>query len=109
MVSAGYYMSENVQKNNDLGLSRRGVLAAGAAGVAVSAIPLAEAQGARPQSATVTSKLSLTVNGKVRNVDVDTRTTLLDLLRENLHLTGTVSGRYARRRQDRHDRGPGYA
>jgi xanthine dehydrogenase YagT iron-sulfur-binding subunit len=86
-------MSENMQKMNDLGLSRRGVLAAGAAGVAVAAIPSAEAQSAAPQAAApVTSKLSLTVNGKLRNVDVDTRTTLLDLLRENLHLTGTKKG-----------------
>ena len=85
-------MSENMLKIDDLGLSRRGVLAGGAAGVAVAAIPSAEAQSAGPQAPPVTSKLSLTVNGKVSNVDVDTRTTLLDLLREKLHLTGTKKG-----------------
>ncbi len=38
------------------------------------------------------TKLSLIVNGKSHEMDVDTRTTLLDLLRENLHLTGTKKG-----------------
>jgi xanthine dehydrogenase YagT iron-sulfur-binding subunit len=32
------------------------------------------------------------VNSQVRSLDVDTRTTLLDALREHLHLTGTKKG-----------------
>jgi xanthine dehydrogenase YagT iron-sulfur-binding subunit len=32
------------------------------------------------------------LNGKSKTVEVDVRTTLLDLLRENLHLTGTKKG-----------------
>ncbi len=36
--------------------------------------------------------VSFTVNGKPRELEVDTRTTLLDALRENLHLTGTKKG-----------------
>ncbi len=36
--------------------------------------------------------LSLTVNGERRQLEVDTRTTLLDALRESLHLTGTKKG-----------------
>ncbi|MDI7507096.1 2Fe-2S iron-sulfur cluster-binding protein, partial [Cronobacter dublinensis] len=36
--------------------------------------------------------LTLTVNGETRQLDVDTRTTLLDALRENLALTGTKKG-----------------
>jgi xanthine dehydrogenase YagT iron-sulfur-binding subunit len=32
------------------------------------------------------------VNGKVRDLELDTRTTLLDALREHLHLTGTKKG-----------------
>ena len=32
------------------------------------------------------------VNGESRQLNVDTRTTLLDALRENLHLTGTKKG-----------------
>jgi len=36
--------------------------------------------------------VSLLINGVATNVKVDTRTTLLDLLREELHLTGTKKG-----------------
>ena len=37
--------------------------------------------------------ISLTVNGEQRNVELeDPRVTLLDLLRERLHLTGTKKG-----------------
>ena len=36
--------------------------------------------------------LTLMVNGVERPLDLDTRTTLLDALREHLHLTGTKKG-----------------
>ena len=39
-----------------------------------------------------TSSVSLKVNGQVRDLDVDNRTSLLDALREHLHLTGTKKG-----------------
>lgn len=39
-----------------------------------------------------TTKLTFTVNGEGRELDVDNRTTLLDALREQLHLTGTKKG-----------------
>jgi xanthine dehydrogenase YagT iron-sulfur-binding subunit len=46
-----------------------------------------------PQSgAQNVSKVSLQVNGQVHDLDLDTRTTLLDALREALHLTGTKKG-----------------
>ncbi|NVM79280.1 xanthine dehydrogenase YagT iron-sulfur-binding subunit [Duganella sp. SG902] len=56
-----------------------------------TAVPLtAEAQpGTPPPTAT---KFSLQVNGKQHALEVDTRTTLLDALREHLHLTGTKKG-----------------
>ncbi len=38
------------------------------------------------------SKIALTVNGKTCDLEVDNRTTLLDALREHLHLTGTKKG-----------------
>ncbi|AEX50942.1 aldehyde dehydrogenase iron-sulfur subunit PaoA [Rahnella aquatilis] len=38
------------------------------------------------------SHLKLKVNGQIRQLAVDTRTTLLDALRENLQLTGTKKG-----------------
>ncbi len=41
---------------------------------------------------TVHSDLSLTVNGESHAMRVDNRTTLLDLLRESLDLTGTKKG-----------------
>ena len=37
-------------------------------------------------------KTTITVNGQARALDVDPRTTLLDALRETLHLTGTKKG-----------------
>jgi len=77
----------------DLELSRRGVLAGGAASAALGGVPLAgaAAQGA-PQPAPVTMAIALDINGTRRDVTVDTRTTLLDVLRETLKLTGTKKG-----------------
>lgn len=39
-----------------------------------------------------TSDVTLTVNGEEKVLSLDTRTTLLDTLREHLHLTGTKKG-----------------
>jgi xanthine dehydrogenase YagT iron-sulfur-binding subunit len=49
------------------------------------------APGASPAAAT-TMPLKLKINGKDVSLNVDTRTTLLDLLRENLQLTGSKKG-----------------
>ena len=78
------------------GPSRRGFLtgtSAAAVGVAVGTV------GTRAQDTPVTEAvpratidLSLTVNGRAQNVTVDPRTTLADLLRERLGLTGTKIG-----------------
>ena len=38
------------------------------------------------------AEVSVNVNGVVRHLTVDTRTTLLDALREHMHLTGTKKG-----------------
>ena len=38
------------------------------------------------------SRIALRVNGDGRELDLDNRTTLLDMLREQLHLTGTKKG-----------------
>ncbi len=76
---------------DDFEFSRRGVLASGAAATAMVAAPSLEAQ---PMAAAAppTMNLRLEVNGKRRDLSVDTRTTLLDALREHLHLTGTKKG-----------------
>jgi xanthine dehydrogenase YagT iron-sulfur-binding subunit len=42
--------------------------------------------------APVNSKVALRVNGQRRELNLDTRTTVLDMLREHLHLTGTKKG-----------------
>ena len=83
----------------DLELSRRALLVASAASaVAAGAPSTANAQtSARTLPAMtpempVTAKVSFTVNGKLRELELDTRTTLLDALREHLHLTGTKKG-----------------
>jgi xanthine dehydrogenase YagT iron-sulfur-binding subunit len=44
-----------------------------------------------PQQPLVT-KVAFNVNGKAHELELDTRTTLLDALREHLHLTGTKKG-----------------
>lgn len=78
-------------------LTRREVLIAGVTSVAAAAVPSAgslAATAAAPAAskAPVMARTSLTVNGKVRELELDTRTTLLDALREHLHLTGTKKG-----------------
>lgn len=45
-----------------------------------------------PSGETGTTSVPLTINGQRRTVAVDTRTSLLDMLRERLHLTGTKKG-----------------
>lgn len=45
-----------------------------------------------PARALTRAVFEITVNGKTRGVDVDLRTTLLDLLREHLGLMGTKKG-----------------
>ncbi len=77
-------------------LTRREVLVAGATTMAAGAVPqvgaAAVASDPGAARAPVLSKVSLTVNGQPRTLEVDTRTTLLDALRESLKLTGTKKG-----------------
>jgi xanthine dehydrogenase YagT iron-sulfur-binding subunit len=39
-----------------------------------------------------TAEVALTINGRVQHLELDTRTSLIDALREHLHLTGTKKG-----------------
>jgi xanthine dehydrogenase YagT iron-sulfur-binding subunit len=72
--------------------ARRGLLIGAAVPVAITTAP----HGAEAQTAAVgeslMSKVSFVVNGQARALDLDTRTTLLDALREHLHLAGTKKG-----------------
>ncbi|CAO3427323.1 aldehyde dehydrogenase iron-sulfur subunit PaoA [Azospirillum endophyticum] len=92
----------------ELEVSRRGLLLGSAATVALvgmgagmgtappaqaaSAQAVAGESPAMPDGIPVMSKVSFTVNGTARTLQLDTRTTLLDALREHLHLTGTKKG-----------------
>ena len=76
---------------SEMEMSRRGVLAGSAATAALVAAPHVEAQPLKAVPP-ATMPVSLTVNGKRRNLTLDTRTTLLDTLREHLQLTGTKKG-----------------
>ncbi|WP_288464443.1 2Fe-2S iron-sulfur cluster-binding protein, partial [uncultured Pseudomonas sp.] len=83
-------------------LSRRQFLGTSAVLVATSAIPgygFAQASGGAPLTPQAIAArlpqllpLTLQINGEARRLRVDSRTTLLDALRENLHLTGTKKG-----------------
>lgn len=71
----------------------------GMAGLLASAGPITTASGQRPekpQAPTSESKdavpVSLRVNGKKHELRIDPRTSLLDCLRENLHITGPKKG-----------------
>jgi xanthine dehydrogenase YagT iron-sulfur-binding subunit len=74
-------------------ISRRDALIVGAAAAAaVSTAPAAAAPAPASAAAVPLAKLSLSVNGQARTLELDTRVTLLDALREHLHLTGTKKG-----------------
>jgi xanthine dehydrogenase YagT iron-sulfur-binding subunit len=90
-----------MSKISYLELSRRKLLVGTASSAAVGAVSGAYAQQSeQPDSAALPlatdapsiAQVSLKVNGIQRDLAVDTRTTLLDALREHLHLTGTKKG-----------------
>lgn len=86
-----------MQNTIDLKINRRDLFVYGA-GVSV----IAHSEATSKEASTMTSSpslpvesscgVSLQVNGKARRLELDPRTTLLDALREHLHLTGTKKG-----------------
>jgi xanthine dehydrogenase YagT iron-sulfur-binding subunit len=75
----------------DIELTRREFVQLGTASVTTT-LPLV-ARGQIPESnSPVLAKVTLNINGKVHTLKLDTRTTLLDTLREHLQLTGTKKG-----------------
>jgi xanthine dehydrogenase YagT iron-sulfur-binding subunit len=72
-------------------ITRREFLVLGAAGAA-SLVPLIAKGEAANRQPSVLSKVSLEVNGATRVLELDTRTTLLDALREHLYCTGAKKG-----------------
>jgi len=92
------------KKNSYAGsVSRRSFLSGlGAAGVVATATPMVAAAPAAAHAGTLTDTapetmegaipVTLRVNGKMLDLQVDPRTTLLDCLRETISLTGTKKG-----------------
>jgi xanthine dehydrogenase YagT iron-sulfur-binding subunit len=80
----------------EIDVKRRTLIGATVAAAAAGAVPrTAGAQTSTPSPAPASQpmlKVSFTVNGKPRDLDLDPRTTLLDALREGLHLGGTKKG-----------------
>jgi xanthine dehydrogenase YagT iron-sulfur-binding subunit len=76
----------------DAGVTRRGILVGTTASAAMTAVPAFGQSPAAPAAPPSTMPVELTVNGKRVSLTLDTRTTLLDALREHLHLTGTKKG-----------------
>lgn len=90
---------ENSEKTpREFELTRREFIIAGGTAVALAALPSSGRAQTPASSSSVTSpgsapmKVSFTVNGKLQELELDNRTTLLDALREHLHLTGTKKG-----------------
>lgn len=71
------------------GVSRREFVGVTLAGGVATVLP---AEGQPAEGSTALVKSTLTINGQQHDLELDSRVTLLDLLREHLHLTGTKKG-----------------
>jgi xanthine dehydrogenase YagT iron-sulfur-binding subunit len=84
-----------MDRPDDLEINRRDFIAIGTAAAGAAFLPdLARGQSAAavaPEPASLTT-VSFTINGKAHELRLDPRTTLLDALREHVHLTGTKKG-----------------
>ncbi|HEY0548015.1 MAG TPA: aldehyde dehydrogenase iron-sulfur subunit PaoA [Verrucomicrobiae bacterium] len=74
-------------------MTRREFLIAGTAAVALTGcVGPGQRTMVDRNSQPLITKVSFNVNGTARELELDTRTTLLDALREHLHLTGSKKG-----------------
>ena len=74
-------------------ITRRTFLVSSSTAVAATMVPgAAHGAAATAASAPSMTTTSIEVNGKTHRLELDTRVTLLDALREHLHLTGTKKG-----------------
>jgi len=89
-------VDEAVETRPPSGLSRRSMLQLTGGTALAAAVPLPEARGqtAYPPSAKPVerARVRITVNGRVHDLAIDPRQSVLDLLRETLDLTGTKKG-----------------
>src|SRR5688572_6263152 len=77
------------------GLTRREFIVAGGVAATAAMLPhksYAAQPTAAPGATPTLMKVAFKVNGQPRELELDSRTTLLDALREHLHLTGTKKG-----------------
>jgi xanthine dehydrogenase YagT iron-sulfur-binding subunit len=77
-----------------MSITRRKFLIVGAVTAAAVALPpfISARASAANAARSITAKVSFQVNGQAQTLELDTRTTLLDALREHLQLTGTKKG-----------------
>ena len=80
-----------MKRSNDPEFTRRGVLIGSTAVSLALSAPL-EAQSQPVSQPPSRMQVHLTVNDQPQSLELDTRTTLLDALREHLNLTGTKKG-----------------
>ena len=73
-------------------VSRRAVMAGGSAAIVLAGTPAGAAGLSARPDASPALPVRFEVNGQRRELSLDPRTTLLDALREHLHLTGTKKG-----------------
>ena len=74
------------------GISRRGVLSSGAATITIAATSASATTPIEKAEPPLRYPVTITVNLTRHTLELDPRTTLLDTLREHLHLTGTKKG-----------------
>jgi xanthine dehydrogenase YagT iron-sulfur-binding subunit len=86
--------NEKETHGGDFELTRREFIAASAAATAVTLLPQSYGATAGVKAATAPTLLQVAfkVNGQPRELELDTRTTLLDAMREHLRLTGSKKG-----------------
>lgn len=88
--------SDSIDDSSKLGrrnfLKGVGIAAGAAAITSVSSGSQSQERNAKKSNTPRTHKLTLTINGKKAQHSIDPRTTLVDLLREQLSMTGTKKG-----------------
>ncbi|MBT2304664.1 aldehyde dehydrogenase iron-sulfur subunit [Variovorax paradoxus] len=84
-------MKREVESGSELELTRRELFVGAAASAAAGLPAVAAAQQSAVEQPAI-SKVSLVINGRAHSLSLDNRTTLLDALREHLHLTGSKKG-----------------
>lgn len=85
-------MTDRERLDEGLKLSRRAVLICTAGSAATAVLPSSAAAVSPVVATPPTSHVSFQLNGQRCSLNVDNRMTLLDALREHVHLTGTKKG-----------------